>query len=65
MATLRFGTIDHGAWRYDGTSLRHFTAADGLTSPNIFAIYTDRRGDLWLAGSGVFRWNGATFDRVF
>ncbi len=60
-----FGTIDHGAWRYDGTSLRNFTAADGLTSPNIFAIYTDRRGDLWLAGSGVFRWNGASFDRVF
>ncbi|MBL8738518.1 MAG: hypothetical protein JNL12_18970 [Planctomycetes bacterium] len=60
-----FGTIDQGAWRYDGTSLRQFTAADGLTSPSIVAIYTDRRGDLWLAGSGVFRWNGASFDRVF
>lgn len=60
-----FGTIDHGAWRYDGTALRQFTAADGLTSPSIFAIYTDRRGDLWLAGNGVFRWNGASFDRVF
>lgn len=58
-----FGTIDHGAWRYDGRSLRNFGAADGLTSKDIMCIYTDRRGDLWLAGNGVFKFNGASFDR--
>ncbi len=59
-----FGTIEHGAWRYDGKSLRNFSAADGLTSKEIQAIYTDRRGDLWVAGSGVFKFNGTSFDRI-
>src|SRR6185503_646589 len=44
-----FGTVEHGAWRYDGKSLKHYTAEDGLTSKDIMGIYTDRHGDLWLA----------------
>lgn len=60
-----FGTVESGAWRYDGTTVRHFGADDGLTTTDVFGIYTDRRGDLWLAGHGVFRWNGASFERVF
>jgi len=59
-----FGTVEHGAWRYDGKSLRNYTAADGLTSPDILGIYTDRHGDLWLAGKGVFKFNGTSFDRI-
>lgn len=59
-----FGTIEHGAWRYDGESLRNFTAEDGLTSKDIMCIYKDRQGDLWLAGNGVFKFNGLTFDRI-
>lgn len=59
-----FGTVESGAWRYDGRSLRNYTAKDGLTSKDIFAIYTDRHGDLWLTGNGVFKFNGASFDRV-
>jgi ligand-binding sensor domain-containing protein len=59
-----FGTIEDGAWRYDGKSLRNFLAKDGLTSKDIMAIYTDRRGDLWLAGNGVFKFNGTSFDRI-
>jgi hypothetical protein len=61
---LWFGTIDHGAWRYDGQSLRNYTAADGLTTKDVLCIYTDRRGDLWLAGNGVFKFNGTSFDRM-
>lgn len=61
---LWFGTVESGAWRYDGTTLRNYTAADGLTSKDIFCIYTDRHGDLWLTGHGVFRFNGTSFDRV-
>lgn len=60
-----FGTVESGAWRYDGESLRHFGAADGLTSPDVLCIYTDRRGDLWLAGDGVFRFDGTSFERRF
>ncbi len=59
-----FGTVEHGAWRYDGKSLRNYSADDGLTSKDIMCIYTDRRGDLWLAGNGVFKFNGASFDRI-
>ncbi len=59
-----FGTVEYGAWRYDGELLRNFTEADGLTSKGIMAIYTDRRGDLWLAGDGVFKLNGESFVRM-
>ncbi len=59
-----FGTVESGAWRYDGTSLKNYTAEDGLTSKDVLCIYTDRRGDLWLAGNGVFKFNGASFDRI-
>lgn len=59
-----FGTVESGAWRYDGRSLRNYTAEDGLTSKDIFGIYTDRHGDLWLTGNGVFKFNGTSFDRI-
>jgi ligand-binding sensor domain-containing protein len=59
-----FGTVEHGAWRYDGKSLRNYTAEDGLTSKDIMCIYTDRHGDLWLAGNGAFKFNGESFDRI-
>ncbi|QDV34808.1 Two component regulator propeller [Tautonia plasticadhaerens] len=59
-----FGTVEQGAWRYDGRSLRNYTAEDGLTSKDIMGIYTDRHGDLWLAGNGVFKFNGASFERI-
>jgi ligand-binding sensor domain-containing protein len=58
------GTQGYGAWRYDGKSLRHFTEKDGLTSKHISVIYRDKRGDLWLGGDGVFKFNGKSFDRI-
>ncbi len=58
------GTIGGGAWRYDGKSLRQFTAKDGLTTADVMAIYRDRAGDLWIGGEGVFRFDGAKFERV-
>jgi ligand-binding sensor domain-containing protein len=65
VGNIWFGTVENGAWRYDGKSLRNYTAEDGLTSKDILCIYTDRHGDLWLAGNGVFKFNGASFDRIF
>lgn|GEM_PF-451627 len=59
-----FGTVEQGAWRYDGQTLRNFSEADGLTSKGIMAIYNDSRGHLLLGGNGVFRFNGETFERV-
>ncbi len=60
-----FGTVEMGAWRYDGTAMRQFTAADGLTTKDVMGIYTDRRGDLWVMGNGVFRFDGVKFERRF
>lgn len=59
-----FGTAEQGAWRYDRESLRNFTEEDGLTSKGIMAIYKDSRGDLWLGGEGVYKFNGKSFDRI-
>ena len=56
--------MEHGAWRYDGESLRNFTEEDGLASRDIMVIYTDSRGDLWLGGRGVYKFNGESFDRI-
>lgn len=60
-----FGTIEQGAWRYDGTTLRQFTEADGLHTKQVTAIYTDHRGDLWLGGNGAFKFNGTVFEQQF
>ena len=51
--------------RDDGVSLRQFTEKDGLDTKNVVAIYTDAKGDLWLGGKGVFRFNGTRFERPF
>ncbi len=60
-----FGTVEQGAWRYDGKSLRRFTEEDGLATKSVMCIYTDRRGDLWLGGHGVYKFDGESFDRVY
>ncbi|NNM27069.1 MAG: hypothetical protein HKO59_13975, partial [Phycisphaerales bacterium] len=59
-----FGTTGQGAWRYDGTTLRQFTEKDGLDLEHIAAFYSDRRGDLLIAGTGVYRFDGTSFERV-
>ena len=60
---LWFGTIDAGAWRYDGKDLVNFTTQNGLTSNSIWTIYQDRTGDLWFgtAGGGVCKYDGRAF----
>jgi len=47
-----------------GRELRQFTAADGLTTASVMANYRDRDGELWLGGTGVFRFTGTRFERV-
>lgn len=58
-----FGTIEQGAWRFDGTSLRQFTESDGLHTKQVMVIYTDNDGDLWLGGNGLFKFNGEMFEQ--
>ena len=59
------GTIGGGAWRYDGHTLRQFTARDGLTTQSVMSIHCDHEGVLWVGGTGVFRFDGSRFERVY
>ncbi|MBK6940803.1 MAG: hypothetical protein IPH13_11480 [Planctomycetes bacterium] len=59
-----FGTVESGAWRYDGKAMKHYAAAEGLTTKDVLCISQDRNGDLWLAGNDVFKFNGTSFDRI-
>ena len=59
-----FGTSHQGAWRYDGTSLQQFTEADGLDVGHVATFFTNRRGDVWVGGKGVYKFNGESFDRI-
>ena len=63
-----FGTVEYGVWRYDGNSMKNFTKEDGLESKHIWTIYKYKQGELWVAGanpSGVYRFNGNSFERKF
>ena len=55
------------AWKFDGKSLKNYTREDGLPTHHIWAIYRDKRDELWfaLADGSVCRFNGESFERVF
>jgi len=57
-----FATSDEGVKRYDGSSLKTFTTADGLKSNNIRKIFEDRRSHLWFAGAQtLIKYDGKSF----
>ncbi|HET91208.1 MAG TPA: hypothetical protein ENN99_10795, partial [Chloroflexi bacterium] len=56
---LWFGT-DEGAFRFDGRTWEHFTAADGLTGDRVKAIAAAPDGALWfVTDGGVSRYGPA------
>ncbi|MEO0895308.1 MAG: two-component regulator propeller domain-containing protein [Bacteroidota bacterium] len=63
-----FGTVYSGVWKYDGQSLINYDEDDGLPCQHIWNIYQSNRGELWFCGdepSGVYVFNGTTFERKF
>ncbi|MCB0667670.1 MAG: hypothetical protein KDC80_17695 [Saprospiraceae bacterium] len=59
---LWFGTLERGVSKFDGTSLRYFTAKDGLPSDRVVDILEDDRGNLWFGtGSGLSKFVGKSF----
>lgn len=63
-----FGTVGSGVWRYDGNAVKNFTEEDGLESNHIWTIYKSKQGELWFGGlspSGVYRFNGKSFERKY
>lgn len=68
LGNVWFGTIESGVWRYDGNSVKNFTKEDGLESNHIWIIYKSKQGELWFGGanpSGVYRFNGNSFERKY
>jgi len=68
LGNIWFGTAGSGVWRYDGKSVQNFTKEDGVESNHIWTIYKSKKGELWLGGaspSGVYRFNGVSFERKF
>lgn len=63
-----FGTVGSGVWKYDGKSIINFDKKDGILSQHIWTIYKSKKGELWFGGanpSGVYRFNGNSFERKY
>jgi hypothetical protein len=56
----RFTTSSYVVMRYDGASWREFSTPAG----HLEAVYVDPSGDIYLAGDGLFRWDGQQFRRL-
>jgi ligand-binding sensor domain-containing protein len=57
-----FGTYSAGVYYYDGKSLQHFTASEGLFSNQVNTIYEDKAGNIWFGcNGGVSQYDGRSF----
>ena len=54
---------ESGLTKYDGKMFTQFPEPKGLSKNDIYTIYEDRRGDLWIGANGVglYRYDGKTF----
>ena len=52
-----------GVSRYDGNTFTQFPEVRGLTANDIYNLYTDRSGKIWIGaiGVGAYRYNATTF----
>lgn len=60
------GTLGKGVYRYDGTGLTRFSAADGLAHDWVHAIMEDADGHMWFGtfGGGVSLFDGRVFQTL-
>ncbi len=63
---LWIGTIDAGAWRYDGKNITNITTKDGLQNNGVQVIMKDNKGKLWFGtdGGGVSTFDGTKFQMI-
>jgi ligand-binding sensor domain-containing protein len=52
-----------GLSRYDGKTFTQYPEIEGLSKNDIYAIYEDKKGNLWMGatGLGVYRYDGQSF----
>lgn len=62
---LWIATYNAGVYRYDGKKIAHYIVKDGSKKINLFTIYKDNKGNLWLGTpeTGAYIFNGQTFTR--
>ena len=59
---LWFGTMGHGAARFDGTNLTYLSREQGLPNETVVSFAEDADGNLWFGThSGVSKYDGHTF----
>jgi len=58
----RFGK--GGLNKLDGETFTHFPNIDGINENDVFGIYNDDSGSLWITtiSNGVYKYNGSTFN---
>ncbi|MFA0962334.1 two-component regulator propeller domain-containing protein [Roseivirga sp. BDSF3-8] len=63
-----FGTADSGVWQYDGDTMTNYSVEDGMDAAHVWTIYQSKNGGMWFGTanpSGVYKYNGEGFERVF
>ncbi len=52
-----------GVTRYDGNTFTKFPEKEGLSKNDIYTIYADKKGGVWMGatGLGVYRYDGKSF----
>jgi ligand-binding sensor domain-containing protein len=58
-----FATAHEGLWKWNGTTLTHYTPPNPLGSLYLTAIAIDAQGNKWIGSgqNGVFRFDGSTW----
>ena len=56
-------TADGGLTVFDGKSIKNFQGTKGLTDNDIYTLFEDSKGNIWIgsAGVGAFRYDGKQF----
>ena len=59
-------TEDGGVCRYDGKTFTIFSEVEGLSENDIYTIYEDKTGNIWIGatGLGAYRYDGENFTLI-
>lgn len=59
-------TGNGGLTRYDGKSFVQFPDLEGLSKNDVYTIYKDKTGGIWIGatGYGVYRYDGKNFEAI-
>ena len=62
---VRIEALRAGVFKYDWKQKVNYPIKEGDTAIEVFAVYKDNRGVLWLGthNGGAYQFNGATFEK--